>query len=165
MDPYYTHFLSHLECHRNYYTFVASTVGAKDTILAQAKVQLKYVHLCGTIIYCSMFCSTGLFPSVEHPLFTLQLNGADRNAMLVCSATGGYPPITNITLLKNSDVIASTASESTLQVNAAEIPPNINRYGLYICHVDLSGIPLQQSVVLNKRGNCSAYACSSNSFC
>ena len=33
MDPY-THFVSHLGCHRNYYTFVASTIGAKDTILA-----------------------------------------------------------------------------------------------------------------------------------
>ena len=73
--------------------------------------------------------------------------------MLVCSATGGYPPITNISLLKNSDVIASTASESTLQVNVADIPPNISRYGLYICLVDLSGVPLQQSVVLDKRGS------------
>ena len=76
--------------------------------------------------------------------------------MLVCSATGGYPPIRNISLLKNGDVIASTASESTLQVNTADIPPSISRYGLYVCLVDLSGIPLQKSVVLKKRGNCSA---------
>ena len=73
--------------------------------------------------------------------------------MLVCSATGGYPPITNISLLKNGDVIASAASDSTLQVNTADLPPNINRYGLYVCLVNLSGIPLQQSVVLDKRGN------------
>ena len=38
----YTHFVSHLECHNNYYTFVASTVGADDTVLAQATLQLKY---------------------------------------------------------------------------------------------------------------------------
>ena len=37
-----THFISHLGCHSNYYTFVAGTVGADDTILAQAKLQLKY---------------------------------------------------------------------------------------------------------------------------
>ena len=72
--------------------------------------------------------------------------------MLVCSATGGYSPVTNISLLKSGDVIASTAIESTLQVNTADLPPNINRYGLYVCCVNLSGIPLQQSVVLNERG-------------
>ena len=92
------------------------------------------------------------FPSVGHPSFTLQLNGTNENAMVVCSATGGYPPITNITLLKNGDVIASAASESTMQVNTADLSPNINHYGLYVCRVDLSGIPLQQSVVLDKRG-------------
>ena len=86
-------------------------------------------------------------------MFTLQLNGTDQFAMVVCSATGGYPPITSISLLKNDDVIASSASESTLQVNAADIPPNINHYGLYVCLVDLSGIQLQQSVVLDKRGS------------
>ena len=41
IDPR-THFVSHLGCHNNYYTFVASTVGADDTVLAQAKLQLKY---------------------------------------------------------------------------------------------------------------------------
>ena len=38
----YTHFVRHLRCHYNYHTFVASTVGAGGTILAQAKLQLKY---------------------------------------------------------------------------------------------------------------------------
>ena len=92
------------------------------------------------------------FPAAEHSSFTLQLNGANENAMLVCSATGGYPPITNISLLKNSDLIASAASDSTLQVNTADLPPNVSRYGLYVCVVDLSGFPLQQSVVLERRG-------------
>ena len=41
VDPY-THFLRHLGCHRNYYTFVDRTVQADDTVLAQANVQLKY---------------------------------------------------------------------------------------------------------------------------
>ena len=86
-------------------------------------------------------------------MFTLQLNGTNENAMVVCSASGGYPPITNISLHKNGDVIASTASESTLQVNAADIPPSISRYGLYICLLELSGVPLQQSVMLNKKGS------------
>ena len=89
-------------------------------------------------------------------MLTLQLNGTDQNAMVVCSATGGYPPITNISLLKDGHVIASSASESTLRVNAADIPPNISRYGLYVCRVDLSGVPLQKCVMLKKKGNCSA---------
>ena len=158
IDPR-THFVSHLGCPNNYYTFVASTVGADDTVLAQTKLQLKYygmfisVALSYTIVCCSAQVLSIFFPSVEHPSFTLQLNGTNGNAMLVCSATGGYPPITNISLLKNGDVITSAASESTLQVNTADIPPSINRYGLYICLVDLSGVPLQQSVVLNERGS------------
>ena len=41
IDPR-THFISHLGCPNNYYTFVASTVGADDTVLTQAKLQLKY---------------------------------------------------------------------------------------------------------------------------
>ena len=72
--------------------------------------------------------------------------------MLVYSATGGYPPITNISLLKNDDMIASAASVFTLQVNIADLPTNISRYGLYVCLVDFSGFPLQQSVVLERIG-------------
>ena len=41
VDPR-THFISHLGCHNNYYTFVDRTVRADDTILAQATLQLKY---------------------------------------------------------------------------------------------------------------------------
>ena len=61
IDPY-THFVSHLGCHSNYYTFVASTVGADDTILAQATLQLKYygmfISLCLHCIqqYKSILC-------------------------------------------------------------------------------------------------------------
>ena len=41
IDPH-THIISHLGCHNNYYTFVDHTVGADDTVLAQAQLQLKY---------------------------------------------------------------------------------------------------------------------------
>ena len=47
IDPY-THLVSHLGCHNNYYTFVASTVGAYYTVLAQANLQLKYY---GMLLY------------------------------------------------------------------------------------------------------------------
>ena len=87
-----------------------------------------------------------IFPVADHPSFTLTLNGTNENATLVCSATGGYPPITNISLLKNGDVIASAASESTLQVNTADLPPNISHYGLYVCLVDFLGFPLYSKV-------------------
>ena len=69
-----------------------------------------------------MLSDINIFPVAEHSSFTLQLNGTNENTMLVWSATGGYPPITNISLLKNGDVIASAASESTLQVNTADLP-------------------------------------------
>ena len=72
-----------------------------------------------------MLSDINIFPVAEHSSITLQLNGTNENAMLVCSATGGYPPIPNISLLKNGDVIASGASESTLQVNVADLPPTL----------------------------------------
>ena len=86
----------------------------------------------------------------EHPLFTLQLHGANQNTSVVCSATGGYPPIANISLLKNGNVVTSTATESRLQVNTADIASN--HFGLYVCLVNLSGVTLQQNVVLKERG-------------
>ena len=92
------------------------------------------------------------FPLTERPLFILQQNGQNQNITLVCSVTGGYPPITNISLLKSGRTIASTVGESRLQVNTADISHNINRYGLYICLVNLSGTSLQQSVILKERG-------------
>ena len=146
---------STLDAIRTYYTFVDCTVWADDTVLAQTQLQLKYYGKC--MNWSSKIITTiadiNIYPVAEHSSFTLQLNGTNENTMLVCSATGGYPPITKISLLKNGGVIASAASESTLQVNIADLPPNINRYGLYVCLVDLSGIPLQQSVVLDKRGS------------
>jgi len=83
-------------------------------------------------------------------MFTVQLQGVNQNTTVVCSATGGYPPITNISLLKNNRVIATTASESRLQVNAADILSN--HFGLYICLVNLSGVAIQRSVVVKERG-------------
>jgi len=81
----------------------------------------------------------------------MQLHGVNQNTTVVCSATGGYPPITNISLLKNDNVITTTASEPRLQVNAADIASN--HFGLYVCLVNLSGVAIQRSVVLKERGN------------
>ena len=128
IDPY-THFVSHLGCPNNYYTFVASTVGVNDIILAEAKLQLKYYGMLSqwhSPVYSSF--NLYFYSVAEYPLFTLTLNGTNENAVLVCSATRGYPPITNIAFLKNGDVIASAASVFTLQVNTADLPPNISRY-------------------------------------
>ena len=69
-----------------------------------------------------MLSDINIFLVAEHSSFTLQLNGTNENTTLVCSATGGYPPITNISLLKNDDMITSAASESALQVNTADLP-------------------------------------------
>jgi len=41
IDPR-THLISHLGCHNNYYSFVDSTVGVHDAVLAQTKLELKY---------------------------------------------------------------------------------------------------------------------------
>ena len=41
IDPY-THFISHLGCHYNYYYFVDRTVGVDDAVLTRTKLELKY---------------------------------------------------------------------------------------------------------------------------
>ena len=47
----YTHFVSYLGCPNNYYTFVASTVGIDDIILAKTKLQLKYYGMSSPLHY------------------------------------------------------------------------------------------------------------------
>ena len=55
-----THFISHLGCPNNYYTYVdtSSTVGADDAVLAQATFQLKhygmFISVSLSYIYCSI---------------------------------------------------------------------------------------------------------------
>ena len=68
-----------------------------------------------------MLPDINIYPVAEQSSFILQLKGTNENTMLVCSATGGHPPITNISLLKNGDMMASATSESTLQVNIADL--------------------------------------------
>ena len=98
-----------------------------------------------------MLSGINIFPVAEHSLFTLQLNGTNENAMLVCSATGEYPPITNISLLKNGDVITSAILVNLHCKSTQQTFPDFNRYRLYVCLIDFSGFPLQQSVVLERR--------------
>ena len=51
-----THFISHLGCPNNYYTYVDSTVGADDTVLAQATFQLKHygMFICVSLSYTAV---------------------------------------------------------------------------------------------------------------
>ena len=72
--------------------------------------------------------------------------------MLVCSATGEYPPITNISLLKNGDMITSAILVNLHWKLTQQTFPHFNHYGLYVCLMNFSGFPLQQSVVLERRG-------------
>ena len=67
IDPY-THFVRHLGCHSNYYTFVDHTVRADDTVLAQAKLQLKYYGKFIAIsinLICTVFFSCCRAPFVH----------------------------------------------------------------------------------------------------
>jgi len=74
------------------------------------------------------------------------------NVSLICSATGGYPPITNISLLKNSNVIAYTTTESGLKISTADVASY--RFGLYICLVNNSVMNFQESTILREKGKC-----------
>ena len=64
----HTHFVRHLGCHRNYYTFVDRTVGAYYTVLAQAKLQLKYY---GMFISVALSYTVVCFPAQVLSIFPL----------------------------------------------------------------------------------------------
>ena len=82
-------------------------------------------------------------------MFTVQLQGVNQNTTVVCSATGGYPPITNISLLKTGNIITTTTSEPRIHVNVADIASN--HFGLYTCLVNLSGVEIQECATERKR--------------
>ena len=83
IDPR-THFVAHLGCHGNYYTFVANTVGA--TILAQAQLQLKYYGKL--LLYRQQHKSiiSSLFSCCRTPFIhsTVEWYKRERHASLLC---------------------------------------------------------------------------------
>ena len=162
MQAHTTFFSQLIHIHTSLFILVAmiTTIPLLPLQLEQMIQLLPKQSLSSNTMVCMVCCmSLGTATNInsqlllfvaEHPLFTLQLHGANQNTTVVCSATGGYPPITNISLLKNGNVVASTASESRLQVNAADV--GSNHFGLYVCLVNLSGVAIQQNVVLKERG-------------
>ena len=68
---------------------------------------------------------------------------------MVCSANVGYPPITNISIVKNDRVLASTTGAA---VKISTSTTTSTPFGKYICLINSSGITFEETVVIKEEG-------------
>ena len=71
-------------------------------------------------------------------------------ATLQCTAAGGYPPIHNMSLVKNSQVILNRVSSDITYTTSGGLPRNV--YGLYECIVNNTAGILSQAILLQHKG-------------
>ena len=71
-----------------------------------------------------------------------------ETATLTCSATGGYPPVSKISVKKDGMVLATSEGE-VLTVSSSYT----NAYGKYICCVNNSVVTVHEDVLVKERGN------------
>ena len=69
-----------------------------------------------------------------------------EEATLQCNAVGGYPPIRNISLMKNGQVILNRVSDKITYTISGGLPKNV--YGLYECNVNNTATISSQAILL-----------------
>ena len=82
---------------------------------------------------------------------------ADKNALfssevalLRCSATIRYPPLSSISIAKN-DITLQTTSGTTLSVRTGRM--EVSTFGLYRCRVNTTGAPIiSLKVIIKEKG-------------
>ena len=142
-------------CHRNCYTFVDRTVWADDTVLAQAQLQHKYygksMNWSRKIVTTNAFWHqhfSGCRALFVHS--TVEWHKWEHHASLFCHwrVSSHHKHLSPQEWW--SDCLCCqwiyTASQHSRPT------PNISHYGLYVCLVEFSCFPLQQIVVLERRG-------------
>ena len=73
-----------------------------------------------------------------------------EEATLQCAAGGGYPPIHNISLVKNGQVILNRISDKVTYTTSGGLPRNV--YGLYECIVNNTAGTSTQTILLQHKG-------------
>ena len=76
---------------------------------------------------------------------------SNGEATLQCTAVGGYPPVHDITLVKNGQVILNKASDEVTYTTSGGLPRNV--YGLYDCIASNIAGTVSETVLLQHKGD------------
>ena len=82
---------------------------------------------------------------------------SSKEATLQCSAVGGYPPVHNLTLIKNGQVILNKAYDEISYTTHGGLP--INVYGLYDCFVSNVAGTVSETILLQHIGDHQSLHC------
>ena len=74
-----------------------------------------------------------------------------EQATLQCKAVGGYPPVQNITLMKNDQVILNRTSDKITYTTSEGLPRNM--YGLYDCIASNAAGTVSETILLQNKGD------------
>ena len=77
---------------------------------------------------------------------------SNEEAILTCTATGGYPPIHNMSLVKNGQVIVNRVSSEITYTTSGGFP--IEVYGTYSCIVNNTAGTSSKTILLQHKGEC-----------
>ena len=81
---------------------------------------------------------------------SLMILESTEEATLQCTAVGGYPPIHNISLVKNGMLILSRVSSEVTYTTAGGLPKDV--YGLYMCLVNNTAGTSSRTILLQHKG-------------
>ena len=92
--------------------------------------------------------------SIESPgvqlTSSLMIFESTKEATLQCTAVGGYPPIHNISLVKNGMVILNRVSSEVTYTTTGGLPKDV--YGLYMCLVNNTAGKSSRTILLQHKG-------------
>ena len=94
------------------------------------------------------------YDSIESPevrlTSSLMIFELTEEATLQCTVVGGYPPIHNISLVKNGVVILSRFTSEVKHTTASGLPRDV--YGLYTCIVNNTAGTSSKTILLQHKG-------------
>ena len=90
----------------------------------------------------------------ESPLIELTSDvmvfDSKEDATLQCTAAEGYPPIHNMSLVKNGQVVLNEVASEITYTTMGGLPRNV--FGLYECVVNNTAGTLSQTILLQHKG-------------
>ena len=78
-----------------------------------------------------------------------------EEATMECTAAGGYPPIHNISIMKNGQVIVNQVSHEITYTTGSGLPRNV--YGYYTCIVNNTAGASSRHILLQNKGTLNNY--------
>jgi hypothetical protein len=74
----------------------------------------------------------------------------DKGATLTCRASIGFPPFSTLSLIKNGRTLSSSTNPGSIQIDTRNV--DINRFGVYTCQLNASGVIFQKIHFLKEQG-------------